>query len=135
MAARTVRITFKKTTRKEFEAFRKSFTKWQKRLGLTGWRVCFDHGDPGMRAYASIWADSEGRVAVVTFAKQIEIESGAMIGFDPVSTGRHEALELLLMSMMDLIRSKYKIEYTVHEEAKHDVIRRLEALFNERGML
>jgi hypothetical protein len=127
-----MRITFKKTTRKEFAVFRKNFLVWQKRLGLTDWRVCFECGDPGSDAYASLWVDLPGRVATATLAKRIERET--VIGWNPRGDGRHEALELLLISMVEQITQRKKPSRNLQEDIKHAVIRRLEHLFDKEGM-
>ena len=128
------RITFKRTTRKDFEVFKKSFRTWQKRLGLTDWRICFEHGDPGKDAYACLWINTAGRIATVALARELEMKSVDMIGWDPRAHGRHEALELLLASMAEQVRSKTTVIWDLQEDVKHAVIRRLEHLFNERGM-
>lgn len=115
-----------KTTRKQFEAFKAEVLRWQKRLGLTDWRVCFDHGQ-AKGAYGELFANREGRISTVVFANRCD--GDGLIGFDPVNTGRHEALELLLAPMKDIARSRDFRESDL-DEAAHAVIRRLESLFD-----
>jgi hypothetical protein len=128
------RITFKKTTRREFAVFKQSFLAWQKKLGLTDWRILFSHGHEGKDAYASICVNSPGRVAMVAMAKELEIETGALVGWNPRAAGRHEALELLLISMAEQIRIRKTPARDLQEFIKHAVIRRLEHVFDEEGM-
>lgn len=116
-----------KTTHKDFQRFKAEFILWQKRLGLTDWRVCFEHGKV-KDAYAEIFANAEGRISTVVFADQCEGEG--LLGYDPKATGRHEALELLLSKLKDIARARDFLEADL-DETVHAVIRRLENLFSE----
>jgi hypothetical protein len=117
-----------KTTRKDFEAFKAEFLRWQKRLGLLDWRTCFAHDDV-QGAYAEIVANKEGRVSTVFFTTKVDDKNGAKIGYNPVAAGRHEALELLLAEMKQIARARNFTEDGL-DAASHAVIRRLENLFD-----
>ncbi len=117
-----------KTTRNDFEKFKAEFLRWQRLLGLTDWRICFEHSST-TDAYAEIFANSEGRIATVVFGSTCE--GDAKIGYCPVNTGRHEALELLLARLKSLALARNVTRADVEEEV-HAVIRRLENLFNKR---
>lgn len=119
----------KKTTRKDFEVFKAEFVRRQERLGLTDWRVCFEHGKAN-DCYAELFVNSEGRIATVVFGD--ECEGDALIGFDPVAAGRHEAFEPLLSKMKEIARARNFRESDL-DEATHAVIRRLEKVFDELG--
>jgi len=115
-----------KTTKKDFEAFKAAFSYYQDLFGLKDWRVCFEHGD-AHQAYAEIFANCEGRIATVVFADKCD-ECG-LVGYDPVNTGRHEALELLIAPLKDLARKRTFSEDDL-DASSHAVIRRLENLFD-----
>lgn len=120
-----------KTTRGQFEQFKVEFRRWQDLLGLTDWRVCFEHDKiaASEKAYAIIYPNCEGRIATVIYNTELDMKDGSVIGYDPVNTGRHETLELLLARLKDLALSRNVKESDVHEEV-HVVIRRLENLFD-----
>jgi len=115
-----------RTTKKDFERCEKSFRLWQGRLSLMEWRACFEHGKV-TDAYAEIFANPEGRIATVIFADACSTDGA--IGYDPVHTGRHEALELLLAPLKEIARARNFSEADL-DAAIHAVIRRLENLFD-----
>ena len=120
-----------KTTAKQFETFKAEFRRWQRLLGLTDWRVYFAH-DKVKDAYAEIVPNTEGRIVTVFFGAEVDDKNGAKIGYDPSSTGRHEAFELLLAELKYIARSRSFNEDNL-DAASHAVIRRLENLFDEHA--
>ena len=111
-----------RTTRAQFEAFKRAFTKWQMKFGLTQFRVTFEHGyvEGG---WAEIAVDQLGGVASVTFAAEIEdhIEEPP----DPAAIGLHEAIELLLSPLRWLAQCRYVMPDEIALET-HRIVRRLE---------
>jgi hypothetical protein len=116
-----------KTSKRDYERFKAEFRRWQLLLGLTDTKVYFEHGHCD-KAYATIYWDCEGRVATVTFADKLSGD-GVMIGYDPISAGRHEALEMLVARLDSIAKSRYCFPDDIAEE-KHAIIRRLEHLFD-----
>lgn len=112
----------KRTSKKDFETFKREFTRWQERLGLTEWRVRFHHEriDESMAAY--IRADLEGRL--------VSVFLGFRIDHTIEEVARHEALELLVADMDNLASYRF-VRHDEIEMARHSVIRRLERLLDE----
>ena len=110
-----------KTTRKDFEAFKAEFLRWQKLLGLMDWRVRFHHEPLDKDTAACITPDIESRI------------TGVYLGFvcdHPVEeAARHEALELLVSDLADVAKQRYVRPDDVVEN-RHAIIRRLENLFD-----
>jgi hypothetical protein len=116
-----------KTTRKDFEAFKAEFRKWQKRLGLADWRACFEHGHT-KGCYGEIFTNIQARLATVVFGRAVDRDG--VLGYSPTRTGRHECLEMLLAEIKDIARARTFSEDSL-DAAVHAIIRRLEALFDE----
>lgn len=121
------RLAVRKTTKKEFETFKREFRRWQKRLGLTDWKVYFSH-EPLEEAYAQVTSSMLGATATVTLTT--EVEDHAADGFDAAASARHEALELLVAPLEALAISRHVASGSVEIE-KHRVVRRLENLLEE----
>lgn len=116
-----------KTSQKDFERFKAEFSRWQRLLGLTDWRVCFCRRK--LSAYAEIATDIEGRIATVSFGTEHDEKNYEDVGYCPVNTGRHEAIELLLAELVMLSTYRF-IRLDEIDAARHAVIRRLENLFD-----
>lgn len=117
-----------KTTKAEFERFKRTFLAWQRRLGLTEWRVCFEHGRCG--ACGEVNANADGRVATVIMCTGLDEAKGELLGWDAANTGRHEALEFLVTNLEVVAGQRY-IRPDDIVQARHALIRRLEAVFDE----
>lgn len=117
-----------KTSHKDFERFKKEFCRWQTRFGLTDWQVYFEHGKTD-ECYAEIFVNHEGRVATAVFADKLNDQSMTKIGYDPVHTGRHEAMELLISPLKELACRRAVSGLEINAAA-HAIIRRLENLFD-----
>jgi len=117
----------KRTSKRDFERFQRSFRTWQRRLGLLDWRVVFVRAQLG-RDYAQIHMDHAGCIATVALADSVE-EDGRL-GFNPVVHGRHEALELLLGGLVWLAESRAVSGQEINTET-HRIIRRLENLLTK----
>jgi len=86
----------KKTTKAEFNRFKKEFLRWQERLGLHHYRVCFKH-EKLEHDYAAVHVDESGCIATVFLTTDIGTGSAAEIGWSgPEWHGKHEAIHLLL---------------------------------------
>lgn len=104
----------RKTSAREFSRFKKEAQRLIQKLGLTGWRVVFEHsGDEN----GSMRADLQGRVAVLSFGSYAERI--------PEEVARHEVLELFLARFEILAKSRFILPDDIGEE-KHAIIRTLE---------
>lgn len=105
-----------KTTKIHLEEFKNSFLKRVDYLGLTGWNFWFERKKDDANS-AWLKTDSEGRGATVGLNCIIDDEIDKL--------GKHEAIELLLVPLINLAKERFVSENSI-EEAKHDIIRRLE---------
>lgn len=109
-----------KTTRKDFERFKREFTRWQKRLGLELYRIDFRHTAIGDN-FAQILVDEEGRVATVALTKGFD--KGDEFGFHgAAAAGQHEALHLLLHRLYWLGRRRHIRDGELEEEWERIVL-------------
>jgi hypothetical protein len=110
-----------RTTKKDFEAFKAEFIRWQDLLGLKDWRVRFHHERLENGVAACVCPDCESRLVGVFY--------GFICDHAPEEAARHEALELLMSDMEEVARARY-IRPDDVVEARHAVIRRLENLID-----
>lgn len=80
------------TTKLQFEQFKESFLKYVDILGLKDWKVYFEVAP--VDVYARIHIQWSGRVATVQMCTEVAPDSWS--DFDPVASGKHEAIHLLL---------------------------------------
>lgn len=83
----------RRTTRAQFEAFKRHFRAWQKRLGLFDWKVYFEH-EPLDASFAEIKIHNSQHIALVTMTSRLDADDWG--DFRPRTSARHEALHLLL---------------------------------------
>jgi len=118
MAQETVEIS-----RKEFRRFKKEFRRWQRRLGLTDWRVDF-YFCPLEDEYAHIIPSLEGRVAACTLSSQMQARDYQH--FNPERVAKHEALHLATFRLYWLGGARHVRAIDLEEEWE-SLVRRLEA--------
>ena len=80
-----------KTTKADFNAFKKSFIDWQNKLGLTQYDVCFEHAVL-KSLYAQITTNQMGKTATV----RLNRDTGTGVVSKPQDDAKHEAIHLLL---------------------------------------
>jgi len=112
----------KKTTQKQFEAFKEDFCHWQILFGLGEYHVSFRMDD--IEEFSRVGIDAHNCVADVVLCKSAP--AGESWNEDDArSTGKHEATHLLLARLRRLAESRYvgpdEIE---HEEER--IVRVLE---------
>jgi len=117
-----------KTTDKDFKRFKASFMHWYNKLGLQGWQVFFRHEELDIPVYARIISDFRVRAATVKFNKTVPEED--VPEFDPIRTGKHEALHLLLAPLEYHAHARY-----IHQEdidsAEEEIVVRLQNTLND----
>ena len=116
----------RKTTKKEFEEFKRGFNETVEILGLKGYQIYFFHEDLKKESFADITIDQEGMIASARFNL---VDRGRIhVEHTPYGSGVHEALHLLMARLYDLTTSRYVNREEIIE-AEHDIVRRLEKLF------
>lgn len=110
-----------KTTKKEFELFKKECRKWIKFFGLFDWEVYYEHVELKEKAYATCHTDMLGMVATFSFNKVV----GTNIRDDIRRTAFHEVCELLISKLKIIAKCRFLSEDEI-TTANHEIIRRLE---------
>ena len=113
----------KATTKAQFNAFKRSFYKWQREFGLTEFDIVFELEDMPSE-YATIDADVPNCTALVSFCKYVP--TGARMDTETAkATGKHEALHLLTGRMRHLAMTRFVSEDEVWQ-ADEQLVRVLE---------
>ena len=107
-----------KTTKADFNLFKKAFIAWQYKLGLTQYDAYFEHVFlKGL--YAQIYIDQMGKSCTVRLNK----EAGPV--YSPKDHAKHEAIHLLLSRLSWLAQARYIENHDIEEE-EESLVRRLE---------
>ena len=111
-----------KTTKAEFERFKKSFLWWAEKLHCD-YRCYFLH-EPVKGGFAEVFMSESGKVATVRFGSFLN-KTDYKVKPSPEQVGKHEALHLLLHRLSWLGEQRWTgSEEISHEE--HRIIRVLE---------
>ena len=110
-----------RVTQKYFEDFKKEFTKWQQKFGLTQYEVHF-HRNTEKNFAAQIEVNEMAKMAEVGLAKSMSRDD---ITDGPECQAKHEAIHLLLHRMKWLGQTRYIESQDLQEEWEASV-RRLE---------
>jgi len=94
-----------RTTEEDFRAFKDEFVKWQRKLGLQGYAVCFRHVKDD-ESFARITTSEKSKKATVDFTKFITREENEL-EFNPKAHAKHEALHLFLHRLYWLGEQRY----------------------------
>ena len=111
-----------KTTKADFEYYKKCVQKWVNLFQLNDWEVDFEHKDD-LRFIGACSFDLCGRTATISLATNWEdtIVSKKELNL----TAFHEVVELLLVPYYSLSRDR-KYDEDKHSEVSHQIIRTLE---------
>lgn len=111
-------------TEEHFEMFKDEFVYWTQMYGLIGWEFHFVFDEKtGEDARAQIFRDHDSRITIVMLATKWQ--GSEPNEYNIRKCGYHEATELLLSKMNDLIRSRTVTDRQIEEET-HNLIRILE---------
>ena len=102
-----------KTTKAQFEQFKESFLKYQSIFGLQSYGIFFEH-KKCEEEFATIEVRPDIARALVQF--NTEIEPYDMPEFDPVESGKHEVIHLLLAKIRYLADKRYLSAREIDEE-------------------
>ena len=117
-----------KTTKKDFDTFKKEFVRWQHLFGLSQYRVVFHHAVLEGR-HAEITVNECGKIAVVSLSRDTCDDAV----FVPAKTNaRHEAIHLLLSRLSWLAGCRYLAESDLDEE-EEGIVRRVESVLDQIG--
>ena len=106
----------KKTSKAEFNRFKREFLRWVEILGLQGYKMYFYH-KPLDECYAEISINEPGRVADVYFSSELGNTEKKMSP-GPESHGKHEAIHLLLHRIGFLGEQRWTASDEIHDEAE-----------------
>ncbi len=105
---------------KDFELFKKEFTKYQKLFGLTGYQVYFKH-EPLGEYFASMNIDLTNMVATVRLNSKLEDKSKPFK--DIKRSAKHEAIHLLIGRVEHNGRTRYIASDEIYESVEELVVR------------
>ncbi len=114
----------KKTTKAEFNRFKKAFVYWQERLGLTQYRIDFFHEklrqNDGTTYYAQAQIFEKDKFVKVSLTTEVQDKS---VDEGPEAHARHEVFHLLIHRLTWLGESRFLDEYEIEDEAEAIVVR------------
>ena len=113
---------------KDFELFKSEFKKWQRKFGLTGYKVYFKH-EPIEKSFASICIAQGDMVATVRLNSELPAKDRQFN--DIKRTAKHEALHLLVGRLEENGRYRYIAESEIYE-ATEELVFRLEDLIQDK---
>lgn len=108
----------------DFELFKQEFEKWQKRFGLTGYKVYFKH-ERIDGSFADIKINQGDMVVKVRLNKKLSEDN--KIFKDIKRSAKHEALHLLVGRLEQDGRYRYCSETEIYE-ATEELVNRMEGL-------
>lgn len=112
-----------KTSKKDFELYKKECLKWIKVFGLLDWEPYFDHNEKVTESTARCSFNHESKNVTFTLFQDWE---GEIISCETINMcAFHEVMELLLCKMTSLCHERFITENEI-QEATHAIIRRLE---------
>lgn len=106
----------KKTSKAEFNRFKKEFLRWAEILGLQGYKIYFYH-KPLDGSYAEISINEPGRVADVSFNSELS-NNGKKMSPGPDSHGKHEAIHLFLHRLCYLGEERFTTSDEIRQEVE-----------------
>lgn len=109
-----------KTTKSEFEIFKKEVFKWQSYFGLINWQIYVLHEK--IDSFGNCMVDIPGKVSSIRL--NTELSEADYIVRDIRRTAFHEVCELMLWPLGNQACGMYPHKFV--DEATHDIIRRLE---------
>ena len=108
-----------KTSKAEFNEFKKAFLEYVELFSLKGYRIIFEHVEL-KDEYAQINRDHDGRVVVVKFNLRKYVDMGS-----PTDEARHEAIHLLLTGLHYWASCRYVLPDQINNE-EEKIVRVLE---------
>jgi len=113
-----------KTTKKDFEIFKKEVKKWQDILGLQGWEIVCVHGGTDKENRAEYLTHITGRICTIYLADDWDGIADNKCDRAIKQTAFHEVVELSLQDLRNY--AQYYINEDLVDEATHKIVRMLE---------
>lgn len=113
-----------KTTKAQFNRFKREFLRGWRLLGLTHYALRFVHHLDEQDSYAMINVDEPGKVALISMAHELRTEL-AKANFSPENTAWHEVFHLLTWRLCWLGEGPETTKAEINDECEA-VARRLE---------
>jgi len=110
-----------KTTKKDFELFKKECQKWIDIVGLKDWHFWYEHDETNENCIAQYLDDVQGRSCVIYFTTGLDDK---LSNHDIKSGAFHEIVELYMKDLRKMALTAHS--YAMVDEATHRVIRMLE---------
>lgn len=120
-----------KTTKAQFEVFKKAGEGWQQRLGLMDWEIYFMHGDCG-EAYGQTCCSTNDRVATITLTKDSWDDLHPLNEDTLHQVALHEVLHVLFAPMYAAAEKRFASRDEI-DSAEHSIIRHLERIISDTG--
>lgn len=116
-----------KTTKKQFEIFKKECEYWVKEFGMLGWRFYFSHESLTDCYACCFWPDkSEYRNFTITFNKDLNERDKDIFTTNFIKkVAFHEVMEAFLFRISYIGECRYIQPEEINEE-RHHLIRTLE---------
>ena len=107
-----------KTTKIQYEEFKKEFMRWIDRLGLHDWKIFFYH-EKLDDVFAKIIYDNMNSAAAVKFNSEVDEEDANFM--QPKISAKHEAMHLLLARLNYLAGARYICSEDINTEEERIV--------------
>jgi len=123
-----------KTTKKQFDIFKKECERWINEFGLFGSRFYFQHedygdGDENTQAYCIMPDEHQDRIFTVGLPKKLNGETS----IDEIKENAfHEVMESFLYRIKNIARCRYVQREEIDDEI-HNIIMTLEKVVFNRG--
>ena len=111
-----------KTTKKQFNMFRREIKNLLKLYGLMDWEVIYCHEQIDGRAIATTAPELESRIVVFTLNMRYISDDPPMSDIELKAIALHEVLELLFTKLEDMV---CKSNITAAREEVHAIIQTL----------
>jgi tricorn protease-like protein len=112
-----------RTSKKQFEIFKKEFVKWQTKLNCNDYKVYFFHEEIE-GAFANIYIDESIKTATSTYNLKLE-QCDSLVDEGPRFHAKHEAIHLFLNKLVYLIPTNRKKESLKQWEATVRVLEKI----------
>lgn len=117
-----------RTTKEQFNTFQEEALKWQKKLGLTDWKLYFKHEVDDDRYGSCTWSVSDS-IATIMFTKKWD-DLRPLTDSEISKCAFHEVCHVLFAYYCAAAEARFSTQEQL-DSAEHSIIRRLETLMFE----
>lgn len=116
-----------KTTKEDFNKFKKHFEHYLKKMGVTGWSIFYRHKSVNDESYATVSFNLGSRLIIVNFADIMDKEAYKDMNLKQIA--KHEAFHGLLARLSELAYMRFVTKQEIYE-AEEEAVIRLEKLID-----